>query len=147
MSSLYNECGTGAPSGKALGHRLNRPSSISIGGGLKIFLLSSVFRLTLEFVQPTIIYEGHPESKERLHIPSAHQFCCSQSLISDVQCDVENCLMQLYVGPCLVVNAEIAVAMAVSIEIPAACEVRGVIRFLQADEILGYLAKEASSCV
>ena len=53
--------------------------------------------------------------------------------------------MQLYVGPCHVVNAKIAVAMAVPIENPTDCEVRGVIRFLQADEILGYLAEEASS--
>ena len=53
--------------------------------------------------------------------------------------------MQLYVGPYHVVSGEIAVAMAVPIENPADCEVRGVIRFLQADEILGYLAKEASS--
>ena len=43
------------------------------------------------------------------------------------------------------VSAEIAVAMAVPIENPADCEVRGVIRFLQADEILGYLTQETSS--
>ena len=55
--------------------------------------------------------------------------------------------MQLYVGPCHVVSAEIAVAMAVPIENPADCEVRGVISFLQADVILGYLAEEASSCM
>ena len=55
--------------------------------------------------------------------------------------------MQLYVGPCHVVSTEIAVAMAVPSENPADCEVRGVIRFLQADEILGYLAEEASSRV
>ena len=52
--------------------------------------------------------------------------------------------MQLYVGPCHVVSAEIAVAMAVPIENSADCEVRSVIRFLQADEILGYLAEETS---
>ena len=33
--------------------------------------------------------EGHTESKERLHIQSTHLFCCSQSLVSGVQCDVE----------------------------------------------------------
>ena len=55
--------------------------------------------------------------------------------------------MQLYVGPSHVVSAEIAGAMAVPIENPADCEVRGVIRFLQADEILGYLAENASSRV
>ena len=38
-------------------------------------------------------------------------------------------------------------AVAVPIENPADCEVRGVIRFLQADEILEYLAEEASSRV
>ena len=43
------------------------------------------------------------------------------------------------------VSAEIAVATVVPIENPVDCEVRGVIRFLQADEILGYLAEEASS--
>ena len=50
-------------------------------------------------------------------------------------------LMQLYVGPCHFVSEEIAVAMSVSIENPADCELRGVICFLQDDEILGCLAK------
>ena len=45
------------------------------------------------------------------------------------------------------VSAKIAVAMAVPIENPAECEMRGVICFLKADEILGYLAEEASSRV
>ena len=44
------------------------------------------------------------------------------------------------------ISAEIAVAMTVPIENPADCEVRGVISFLQADEILGYLAEEANYC-
>ena len=44
-------------------------------------------------------------------------------------------------------SAEITVAMAVPIENPADCEVRGVGHFLQANEILGYLAEEASSRV
>ena len=48
--------------------------------------------------------------------------------------------MQLYVELCHVVSAEIAVAMAVPIENPADCKARGVIRFLQADDILDYLA-------
>ena len=90
---------------------------------------------------------GHPESKERLRIQSARLFCCSRSLVFGVQCDVEKCLMQLYVGSCHVVSAELAVAMAVPIENPADCEKRGVIRFLQANEILGYLAEETSSRV
>ena len=47
--------------------------------------------------------------------------------------------MQLYDEPCHVVSAEIAVAMAMANENPADCEVQGVITFLQADEILGYL--------
>ena len=38
-------------------------------------------------------------------------------------------------------------ATALPIGKPAGCEVRGVIRFLQAGEILGYLAEEASSRV
>ena len=46
--------------------------------------------------------------------------------------------MQLYVGPCHAVSREIVVVMAVN---PADCEVRGVIRFLQSDDILGYLAE------
>ena len=45
------------------------------------------------------------------------------------------------------VSAENALDMAISIENPTDCEVRGVIRFLQADEMLGYLAEEASSRV
>ena len=55
--------------------------------------------------------------------------------------------MLVYVGSCHVVSAEIAVAMVVPIENPSECEVRGVIRLQQADEILGYLAEEASSRV
>ena len=94
-----------------------------------------------------INYEGHPERKERLRMQSAHLFCCSRSLVSGVQCDVENCLMQLYVGPCHVVSAQITVAIAVPIENPTDCEVRGVISFLQSDEIVGYLAEEESSRV
>ena len=52
--------------------------------------------------------------------------------------------MQLYVRACHLVTAEIAVSMTVPIENPADFEMQGVIRFLQADEILGYLAEEAS---
>ena len=93
-------------------------------------------------------YEGHPDSKERLRIQFAYVFCCSLSLVSGVQCDVEKLLILLYAGPCHVVSTEMAVAMAVPIEKPADdCEARGVISFLQADEILGYLAEEASSRV
>ena len=36
---------------------------------------------------------------------------------------MKSCLTQLHVGACLVVSAEIAVAMAVPIENPADCEV------------------------
>ena len=54
---------------------------------------------------------------------------------------LESCLMQLYVEPCYVVSAEIAVARAVPIE------VRGVIRFLQGNEFLGYLVEDTSSRV
>ena len=49
--------------------------------------------------------------------------------------------------PCHLVSAEIAVAMAVPIENPADCEVRGVTRFLLAHEILRYLAEEATARV
>ena len=55
--------------------------------------------------------------------------------------------MQLYVGSCHVVSAERLVAMVVPIENPIENEVQGVIRFLQADEVLGYFAEEASSRV
>ena len=89
--------------------------------------------------------EGHPECKERLRIQSAQLFCCSRSLVSGVQCDVEKFPHAL--GPCHVVTAEIVVAMAVPNENPADCEVRGVIRFLQADEVSVYFAEEASSRV
>ena len=91
------------------------------------------------------MYEDHPGSKELLRIQSAHLICCSRSLVLVFSVMLKNCLLQLCVGPCHVVSAEIAVVMAVPIEISADCEVRCVIRFLQADEILGYLAKEASS--
>ena len=60
---------------------------------------------------------------------------------------LKSCLMQLYVGPSHVVSPGISVAMAVPTENPADCEVRDVILFLQADEILDYLAKQASSRV
>ena len=92
------------------------------------------------------MYEGHPERKERLRIQSAHLLSCSWLLVSGVQCDAVNCLMQLYVWLCHVVSAEIAVAMAVTIKNPD-CEVRGVFFSLQDDEILGYLTEEASSRV
>ena len=75
-------------------------------------------------------YDGHPENKERLRMQSAHLLCCSRSLVSGVQCDVEKLLMQLNVGPCHMVSAEIAVAMAVPIKNPADLEVRGVIHFV-----------------
>ena len=39
-----------------------------------------------------MIYEGHPQSKERLRIHSAHLFCCSRTLVSGDQCDVEKLL-------------------------------------------------------
>ena len=94
-----------------------------------------------------MLYEGHPESKERLRIQSALLFCCIRSLVSGVQCDVEKFLMQLYVGPCHVVSAEITVVVVMPIENAADCEVRGVISFLQLDEISGYLAEEISSRV
>ena len=60
---------------------------------------------------------------------------------------LNSCPIQLYVRPYHMISTEIAVAMAVPIENPSDCEVRGVIRFLQADEILDYLADEASSRV
>ena len=55
--------------------------------------------------------------------------------------------MQLYIRPCHVVSAEIAVTKAVPIENPIGCKVRVVISYPQVDEILGYLAEEASSRV
>ena len=69
--------------------------------------------------------------------------CCSRSLFLVFSVMLKSCLMQLYVGPCQVVSA----VMAVPIENSADCEVRDVIRFLQADGISGYLAEETSSRV
>ena len=54
----------------------------------------------ITLLETMVKYEGHPKSKQRLRIQSAHLFCCSWSLDSSIQCDIENCLMQLYVGPC-----------------------------------------------
>ena len=92
-----------------------------------------------------IRYESHPESKERLCIQSAHLFCCSRSLVSDVQWDVEKL-------PHAVVRRTLS-----RVKCRDSCghscadwESRwlwGVIRFQQADEILGYLSEEASSRV
>ena len=45
------------------------------------------------------------------------------------------------------VSAEIALAVALPVENPADYEVRGVICFLQAGDIFGFLAEEASSRV
>ena len=75
------------------------------------------------------MYEGHPESKERLCIQSAHLFCCSRSLVSGVQCDVEKLPRAVVRRTLSVVSANIAVAMAVPIENPADCKVRGVVSF------------------
>ena len=93
------------------------------------------------------MYEGHPESKERLRTRSVHLFCCSRLLVSGVQCDVEKLSHAVLRRPCHMVSVEIAVAMTVSIENPPDCEVRDIIRFLQADEILGYLPEAVSSRV
>ena len=131
-----------------LHERLRRMQSRNVWTGLKTVREPlNIINLYLFYNIILFNYEGHPESKERLRIQSAHLLCCSRSLIYGGHCDVEHCLIQLYVGPCHVVNAEIPVAMAVPIEIPTDCGVRGVIRFLQADETLGYLAEEASSRV
>ena len=72
-------------------------------------------------------------------------FVCSRSLVSGVQC--EELPHAVFVGPYHVVSADIAEVMAVPIENPAYCEVRGVISFLQADEILVSLDDEARSRV
>ena len=77
-----------------------------------------------------------------MRIQSAHMFRYRRPLVSGVHCIVENCFVQLYVRPCHVVSAEIAVAWSVQIDNPADCEMRGFIRFLQTDEI-GYLAENA----
>ena len=91
-------------------------------------------------------YEGHPESKERLRIQSAHLFCCSRSLVSGVRCDVEKLphavIRRIFQrGKC---RDSCGLGGADS-ESRRDCEMWGVIRFLQADDILGYLTEEASS--
>ena len=68
---------------------------------------------------------------------------------SDVQCKVEKLpyavvRRTMSHGKC---RDPVAVAMAVPIENPADCELQGVILFLQADEILGYLTEKVSSRV
>ena len=67
-------------------------------------------------------------------------------MVSGIQSDVETLPHAVVRRPCHVVSAEIAVAMAAQIENPADREVRG-ISFLQADDILGYLAEETISRV
>ena len=52
-------------------------------------LNSQVLGIQSLFCIICIKYEGHPESKERLHIQSAHLFCCSRSLVSGIQFDVQ----------------------------------------------------------
>ena len=94
-----------------------------------------------------LLYKGHPESKD---VCTYNPRTCSVAtdhwyLVFGVM--LKSCLIQLYVGPCHVVSAEKVVTMAVPIENPADCEVRGVIRVLQVDETLGYLAYEARSRV
>ena len=78
---------------------------------------------------------------------SGHLFRCSRSLVSwdSVWC---------WKLPHAVVRRTLSsskcrhnCSMAVSTENPADCEVQGVISFLQADKVFGYLAEEASSCV
>ena len=70
------------------------------------------------------MYEAHLEYSPRTCFVAAdHLFLMCSVLKSS--------LMQLYVGPCHVVGAEIAVATVVPIENSADCEVGGVIRFLQ----------------
>ena len=71
-------------------------------------------------------------------VAADHWFLVFSVMLETASCSCTSCDM---------VGAEIAVAMAVPIENPADCEVRGVTRLLQADEILGYLAEEASSRV
>ena len=82
-----------------------------------------------------------------MRIQSVHLFCCSQSLISGVHCDIENCLMQLYVGPLSHGKCRDSCCHGVPIENPVECEVQGIVSFLQADKILVYLAEEESSRV
>ena len=96
-------------------------------------ILSNLYKYFLRKSAVHKNYDCYPESNECLRIQSAHLFCCTRSFDSGFQCDFENCFMQLYVGPCQVVSAD--------------CGVRGVVCFLQADEVLGYLARETCSRV
>ena len=80
--------------------------------------------------------------KKRLRIQSVNLFCCSRSLVSGVQCDLEKL-------PRAVVRRTFSHGKCRDScgHGCADCEVRGVICFLQAEEILGYFAEEASSQV
>ena len=86
-------------------------------------------------------YESHPESKERLRIQSARLFCCSRSWVQVfsvmLKIDSFSCTSDLVTCKCRDSCGHGC----------ADWEVWGVIRFLQADEILGYLAEEARSRV
>ena len=55
-----------------------------------IVTLRHFFQHVQNHVRLDLMYEGHPESKERLRIQSAQLFCCSRSLVSGVHYDVEN---------------------------------------------------------
>ena len=87
------------------------------------------------------MYEGHPESKERLRIQSAHVLL-QPIVASGVQRGVEKL-------PRAVIHRTLSRGKCRDScgHGCADCEVRGVIRFLQADKILGYLIEEASSRV
>ena len=90
-------------------------------------------------------YEGHLESKKLLLIQSAHLFCCKPIIGFWCTWKLPHAVVRrnLSRGKCRDSSGH----GRANWESPADCEVRGVILFLQADEILGSLAEEASSCV
>ena len=67
-------------------------------------------------------------------VAADHRFLVFSVMLKSTSCNCKSNLI-MWLG------AEIAVAMAVPIENPANCDVWGIINFLQADEILGYLAE------
>ena len=53
------------------------------------FSITLILRTWSETNMKWVSYQGYSQSKEHLGIQSAHLFCCSRSLVSGFQCDVE----------------------------------------------------------
>ena len=81
-------------------------------------------------------YEGHQKVKNVCTYSPLTCFVAADHWFLVFSVMLKSCLMQLYIRPCHMVSAEIAVAMAVQFLNHAVYELIAVIRFLQDDEIL-----------